>query len=100
MGRRKPRDHRGREFETVRGMCRAYGVSVSAYYDALEQGATIREALEPEKRKYYRYRRRIFLHKEGLMAYAGVTRWADIADEVETLRQSDLKKDKTFFFIA
>ena len=61
MGRRKPRDHRGREFETVRDMCRAYGVGVSAYYDALEQGATIREALEPEKRKYYRYRRRIFL---------------------------------------
>lgn len=92
MGRHKPRDHTGREYDTIKDMCRAYGVSVSAFYDAREQGATVREALQPESRKYYKYRRRIFLHREGLMAFAGVTRWADIADQVTIIKHADLKR--------
>lgn len=82
MARAKPRDHHGREYSTVKEMCRHYGVSVSAYYEALDNGATTAEALEPGRRKYYKYNGHLFIHREGLLAYAGVTRFSDIADHV------------------
>lgn len=82
MARSKPRDPTGREFPTVRDMCRAYGISTATFYAALDEGATLEEALRPEKRKYYRYKNKIFMHREGLMAYAGVLHWEDIEDQV------------------
>lgn len=86
MAKGKPRDHHGREYATVRDMCRRYGVSVSAYYAALDNGATTAEALEPTKRKYYKYEGHLFRHREGLLAYAGVSRFAEIADKVKIVK--------------
>lgn len=85
MPRVKPRDHHGREYPTVREMCRAYGISTATFYAALEEGATLEEALRPDKRVYYKYKTKIFMHKEGLLAYAGATRWEAIADQVREI---------------
>jgi hypothetical protein len=49
MARSKPKDHTGREFPTVRDMCRAYGISTATFYAALDEGAPLEEALRPEK---------------------------------------------------
>ena len=64
MARAKPRDHHGREYSTVKEM------------------ATTAEALEPGRRKYYKYNGHLFTHREGLLAYAGAARFSDIADHV------------------
>ena len=45
MPRAKPRDHLGNRYPTVRDMCRAYGISTATFYAALEEGATLEEAL-------------------------------------------------------
>jgi hypothetical protein len=63
-------------------MCRAYGISTATFMPPWTKGRRLEEALRPEKRKYYRYKNKIFMHREGLMAYAGVLHWEDIEDQV------------------
>lgn len=92
MPRARPRDHLGNRYPTVRDMCRAYGISTATFYTALEDGATLEEALRSDKRKFYKYQTHLFTCREGLMAYAGVSRWEDIADKVRVISAAEAIK--------
>ena len=45
-----------------------------------------------DKRKFYKYQTHLFTRREGLMAYAGVSRWEDIADKVRIISAAEAIK--------
>lgn len=88
---------------SFKGFCDKFKLSKSSVYYRLSHGMTLEEIVEkgsmgartrsdsnvprrvyaPKGKKYLKYNSKIFMHREGLMAYAGVTSWNKIKDKVE-----------------
>ena len=78
------RDHTGKEFPDVRTMCAYHGVSTAMFYRSRKNGDPLSVVLS-SRRTHYKYNGHIFVHKEGLLAYAGARRYEDIAHKVQEI---------------
>lgn len=94
---------------SFKGFCDKFKLSKSSVYYRLSHGMTVEEIVEkgskvartrsdsnvprrvysPSGKKYLKYNTKIFMHREGLMAYAGVTSWNKIKDKVEEVYLKD-----------
>ena len=84
---------------SLKGFCDKFKLSKSRVYYRLYNGMTLDEIVDKyskvrsdstvpkvcahKGKKYLKYNTKIFMHREGLMAYAGVTSWNKIKDKVE-----------------
>lgn len=87
---------------SLKGFCDKFKLSKSSVYYRLYHGMTLEEIVGKgpkvarthsysnvpkvcahKGKKYLKYNTKIFMHREGLMAYAGVTSWNKIKDKVE-----------------
>lgn len=101
MGRETVVEYKGEKY-SLKGFCDKFKLSKSSVYYRLYQGMTLEEIVgkgpkvartrsdsnvprvyAPKGKKYLKYNTKIFMHREGLMAYAGVTAWNKIKDKVE-----------------
>ena len=101
MGRETVVEYEGEKY-SLKGFCDKFKLSKTSVYYSLHHGMTIEEIVGKgskvartrsdsnvpkvcvhKGKKYMKYNTKIFMHREGLMAYAGVTSWKDIKDKVE-----------------
>ena len=80
---------------SLKGFCDKFNLPKSSVYYMLQHGMTLEEIARTSSdsnvpkvcvrngKKYLKYNTKIFMHREGLMAYAGVTSWKDVKDKVE-----------------
>lgn len=79
----KVRDHLGNEYPSLAVMCAHYDITVNCYMKRKTRGLCLRDCLIYSYKKiYYKYKTHIFEHKEGLLAYAGVSDWEQIKNDV------------------
>ena len=93
---------------SFKGFCDKFKLSKSSVYYCLQHSMTIEEIVEKgskvsrtrsdsnaprvyshKGKKYLKYNTKIFMHREGLMAYAGVTTWNKIKNKVEEVYLKD-----------
>lgn len=97
MGYETTIEYEGEKY-SFKGFCDKFKLSKSSVYYRLSHGMTLEEIVgartrsdsnvprrvyAPEGKKYLKYNTKIFMHREGLMAYAGVTSWNKIKNKVE-----------------
>ena len=101
MGRETVVEYNGEKY-SLKGFCDKFKLSKSSVYYRLYSGMTLEEIVGKglkvarthsdsnvprvcahKGKKYLKYNTKIFMHREGLMAYAGVTSWNKIKDKVE-----------------
>ena len=102
MGRETVVEYDGEKY-SLKGFCDKFKLSKSRVYYRLYNGMTLEEIVEKSPKvartrstdpnvskvctrkgkKYLKYNTKIFMHREGLMAYVGVTSWNKIKDKVE-----------------
>ena len=101
MGYETTVEYEGEKY-SFKGFCDKFKLSKSSVYYRLSNGMTLEEIVEKgskgvrtrsdynvprvyatKGKKYLKYNTKIFMHREGLMAYAGVTSWNKIKNKVE-----------------